>query len=125
MTQFLVLLLCLLPMPLLAEPVPRSLFFTAEEQASIDRAVAQQPIAANAAYVIRLNAIMYLAPDRWTVWVQDKVFRPDTRDERLAITSVTPNEATLRVTMPLTGEMKSVTLQPNQSYDLLNGTIGF
>lgn len=118
-------LLLVLSLQAQAESMPRSLFFTTEEQASIDYAVTQQPTAVNPAYVIRLKAIMYIAPDRWTVWLQDKTFRPDTRDERITITNVTPNEATIKVTLPLTGGTKSVTLQPNQSYDLLSNAIGF
>lgn len=125
MFRFILAIMLLATLPALAEPMPRSLFFSGDELAQINAAVAEEPLAGGKDAALRLGAIMYLAPDRWTVWLQDRAFRPDTRDERISIVSVTPASVTLTVTSPLTGQRQTVTLHPNQSYNLLTGVSSF
>jgi hypothetical protein len=72
---------------LLAHP---SLFFTQEE---IDSLSTQD----NEPEKLNLSAIVYLDKDHWSLWINDKVIRPENRDELpgFTIEEVTPFEVRL------------------------------
>lgn len=115
----LTIILCLLAPSVAAQ----SLFFTAEETARIDATIAAEPPADLTAYRVQLDAILYVDEARWTIWLNDRAYRPETQDDRLRILSVTPDRVVLRVGSPLGQNPRHVTLRPRQSLNLLTGEI--
>jgi len=103
-----ILALCLFPRMAAAEepPMPPSLFLTQQEQG-------QQT--SNNPSRTTLEALLYYSPTDWRVWLNGRMFTPETFDPNLTITAVTAQEVTLR--QQLGSQSRSFTLTPYQSYD--------
>ena len=72
---------------------------------------------------IRLGAILYYAPNDWTLWVRGERWTPDSTSEDLRILSVTPNEVVVAWREDKDSEQKEITLKPNQMYQISTGKI--
>ena len=68
---------------------------------------------------LRLDAVLYYAPERWVLWMQGERIMPDTKRDDFQILEVLPQEVRLR----LTGIKDDVVLNPHQAYQIDTGTV--
>ena len=122
-----IIVLILLTTPVCgANMSPRaSLFFTPQEESSIETAVrrAQPKLLGQAKHVLHCGSIMYIDETRWIIWLQGERWTPETKRHNLHVIAVTPH--TVRLSLAMAGETskREVTLRPHQSLNLLTGNI--
>ncbi len=106
-----ILALCLFPTLAAAEEtLPPSLFLTQQEQG--------QQTSSNPSRTT-LEALLYYSPTDWRVWLNGRMFTPETFDPTISIIAVTAQDVTLR--QQLGSQSRSFTLVPYQSYDWVQG----
>ena len=120
-------IIVLLTMPVHAGNIsPRpSLFFTPQEEASIETAVRrEQPkLLGQAKHVLHCGSIMYIDETRWTIWLQGERWTPEMKRPNLHVIAVTPYAVRLSLVMAGETSKREVTLRPHQSLNLLTGDI--
>ena len=107
-------LLCLLlPAPALAASLA-SLFFSPAEMATIDGLARRAPAVAGDKN-IRLGAVFYYGPHEWSLWLQGKMWTPQTDQPDLHVIEVQPNAVRFSLTLP-DSAAREFTLKPYQTY---------
>ena len=69
------------------------------------------------------GAILYYAPDDWTIWLQNAEWTPGTSRPGLRVTQVTADEVRLTLAPPLVAAPRDIALKPYQTYRLSSGVV--
>jgi hypothetical protein len=110
--------------PACAQPVPISLFFTAQESREAEKLAAK--VAPAGQGDISLGAILYYAPDDWAIWVQGERWTPQTARPDLQVLGVGADE--VRLLWRGDGDKgqiaeRIIILHPHQTYQIATGQI--
>ena len=104
-----------------ADAIPlHSLFLSQEDMNKANRLAAQTRPAGTGD--IRLGALMYYAPDDWSLWLQGEKWTPQTRRDDLRILEVTSSDVQI-AWRDDDNQEHSIRLKPNQSYQIATGLI--
>lgn len=102
-------------------PPSVSLFLTEDEQT---RLAATTPLTTPEDPAdVRLDAIAYYAPDRWTLWVRGEEWTPTTRRAYLKILHVKSDTVTLSYRADAGSGFHTLTLHPRQTYRAATGQV--
>jgi hypothetical protein len=110
------ILLCLLFAPTLVwAEVPQPSLFLSPVESSASRNISAVTSHAN---IIKLDALTYYAPQRWSVWINKRKITPETNDPLIRIISINDQSATIEASTAMDTTPSVFTLQAGQSFDL-------
>lgn len=97
---------------------PSSLFFKEEEISHIQ----EDKHDVLRCEEIKLFAILYTNDQHWSLWINDKVIRPENRHDlgEVCIKKVTPDEVTFSYTSSKDADVKTFTLRPHSVKGILS-----
>ena len=102
------------PLPVAATGAMPSLFFTPEEAATADSLSHRAPAESDDRN-IRLGAVFYYGPHDWSLWLQGKLWTPQTDQPDLHVIEVQPDA--VRFSLTASGmAAREFTLKPYQTY---------
>ena len=92
----------------------RSLFFTPQEVATAQRLSRQKALPGKG--LLRLDALMYSAPDEWTFWLQGEKWTPQTTRDDIRVLDVTPTSIRILWKENAESAPQEITLKPDETY---------
>ncbi len=121
MRMFAASILVLLSVSAAAQDFPdHSLFFMPDEEKLIVTAAHAGHIPAK---LITLDAITFVSPARWTVWLDQKQWTPDSSDGTIKIIYVSASEVSFEWRGGTGKDTRRVTLLTTQAYDPVNDRV--
>ncbi len=72
---------------------------------------------------IHLGAVIYYAPNDWTLWLQGEKWTPETSREDLRVLAVTVDEVRLSWQGEDDAPPREIILRPNQSYQIATESV--
>ncbi len=94
------------PEPVIEEPQP------GDEEVPLPRITGPQPVPN-----LFLGALIYVGPDNWSVWANDRAIASDRPDDEVAVTAISPDGVAVFWTPEGEPRGFSATLRPNQTLE--------
>lgn len=105
-------------------PPAQSLFLTPDEEA---RAASDHTPYGTAALRdpadLTLDALIYYAPDHWSLWLQGEPWTPTTRHTNIRILSVSENDVRLSYRPDPRYPAREIKLHPHQTYHIADDSV--
>lgn len=102
------------------DELPQKSLFLAPQEAHEAQLLARQE--ATRTGNIHLGAVVFYAPDDWTLWLQGEKWTPDTVRGDLGVLEVTEDSVSL-TWRDENGVDRNFTLKPNETYEIATGQI--
>ena len=118
------ILLCLPAHAAERPAIPESTLFFSDDKAQEIEMLAREIVAPQARSAgIHLGAILYFAPNNWTLWLQGEKRLPGSENAGIRIVSVEPNLAHIQWKNAQNAAPQDIKLRPHQTFVMATGEI--